>query len=178
MENRHDMEPSPGRNAKTASLRRGRHASPEDGACVMELASMLAGEGFSDHPRSVCPVIASFLRVYNDEVSDRDRHELLAYAPSTIGTRGDRRLQRRRHRRLLHWAHPGWSTPRAVAVAWLWPASLTAQECARRAASIHISRRRPEVDRLLRSLIGAPEQVAGEIDASGSPTDVEAGAVE
>ena len=27
---------------------------------------MLAGEPFSDHPESVCPVIGSFLRAYND----------------------------------------------------------------------------------------------------------------
>jgi hypothetical protein len=34
---------------------RGQHANPERGVCVMELASMLAGEPFTDHPRSVCP---------------------------------------------------------------------------------------------------------------------------
>jgi len=34
----------------------------------MELASMLAGEPFSDHPDSVCPTIAGFLRAYNEFV--------------------------------------------------------------------------------------------------------------
>ena len=29
--------------------------------CVMELASMLAGERFGDRPVSVCPVIGAFL---------------------------------------------------------------------------------------------------------------------
>jgi len=39
---------------QTIRLSRGKHSSPEEGACVMELASMLAGEPFSDHPcRSV-----------------------------------------------------------------------------------------------------------------------------
>ena len=47
---------------KTIKLSTGKHASPEDGACVMELASMLAGESFTDHPASVCPVIGSLLR--------------------------------------------------------------------------------------------------------------------
>ena len=51
---------------QTIKLSTGRHSSPEVGACVMELASMLAGEPFTDQPESVCPVIASFLRAYND----------------------------------------------------------------------------------------------------------------
>src|SRR4051794_20277086 len=50
---------------QTVRLRRGAHASPAQGACVVELASMLAGEPFNDHPRSVCRVIAGVLRVYN-----------------------------------------------------------------------------------------------------------------
>jgi len=45
-------------NHQTIKLSKGRHRGPEDGACAMELASMLAGEPFSDHPDSVCPVIA------------------------------------------------------------------------------------------------------------------------
>ena len=51
---------------QTIRLSKGKHTDPEDGACVMELASMLAGEPFTDHPASVCPVIGSFLRSYND----------------------------------------------------------------------------------------------------------------
>ena len=62
---------------QTIKLSRGRHSSPEHGACVMELASMLAGEGFSDHPRSVSRPIASFLRGYNDLVDDRRREDLV-----------------------------------------------------------------------------------------------------
>jgi hypothetical protein len=46
---------------QTVRLSAGRHRSPDDGACVMELASMLAGEPFSDRPATVCPVIAGFL---------------------------------------------------------------------------------------------------------------------
>jgi hypothetical protein len=55
---------------QVVELKAGKHASPEKGACVVELASMLAGERFSDHPRSVCPVIASFMRALNDELGD------------------------------------------------------------------------------------------------------------
>ena len=52
----------PERSHQTVTIRRGKHASPDRGACVVELASMLAGERFSDHPPTVCPVIAGFLR--------------------------------------------------------------------------------------------------------------------
>jgi hypothetical protein len=40
---------------QTIRLSKGKHASAEQGACVMELASMLGGEPFNDHPGSVCP---------------------------------------------------------------------------------------------------------------------------
>ena len=65
---------------QTVKLSKGKHISPDDGACVMELASMLAGEPFSDHPRCACPVIGSFLRAYNDSVDDDRRQDLYAYA--------------------------------------------------------------------------------------------------
>jgi hypothetical protein len=52
----------------------------------MELASMLAGEPFSDHPPSVCPVIAAFMRVYNDAVDDDHRQDLYAYASKVVGS--------------------------------------------------------------------------------------------
>src|SRR3954471_7129314 len=61
---------------QTVRLRRGAHASPRHGACVVELASMLADEPFNDHPRSVCPMIAGFLRVYNDRLPEPELDEL------------------------------------------------------------------------------------------------------
>jgi hypothetical protein len=53
----------------------------------MELASMLAGEPFSDAPKTACPVIASFLRSYNDLASDADRQTLLECASRVVGSR-------------------------------------------------------------------------------------------
>jgi hypothetical protein len=47
-----------------------------DDVCVMELASILADEPFSDHPRSECPMIGSFLRAYNDRIDDGRRQDL------------------------------------------------------------------------------------------------------
>src|SRR4029079_14753841 len=81
---------------QTIRLIRGRHSSPERGACVMEVASMLAAEPFTDEPRCVCPVIAEFLRTYNDEVDDARRQDLLAYASLVVNTRGNHAIERRR----------------------------------------------------------------------------------
>ena len=91
-------------NYQTIKLSKGKHTSPEDGACVMELASMLAGEQFSDHPASVCPVIGSFLRAYNDSVDDGRRQDLYAYASRVVGTRASADAQRVHAERLLEWA--------------------------------------------------------------------------
>jgi hypothetical protein len=88
---------------QTIKLSRGKHASPEDGACVMELASMLAGESFSDHPASVCPVIGSFLRAYNDALDDDRRQDLYAYAAKVVGSTGSADLARARTERLIDW---------------------------------------------------------------------------
>ena len=89
---------------QTIKLSKGKHASPEDGACVMELASMLAGEPFTDHPASVCPVIGSFLRSYNDSVDERRRQSLYEYASKVVGSRGGQRVQEARAERLAEWA--------------------------------------------------------------------------
>ena len=93
---------------QTIKLSRGRHSSPERGACVMELASMLAGEGFSDHPRSVSRPIASFLRAYNDLLDDRRREDLYGYAAQAVGTASSRPIEEARAGRLLEWADALW----------------------------------------------------------------------
>ena len=37
----------------------GKHRSPRTGACFMELASLLAGERWSDHPACTHPLLAA-----------------------------------------------------------------------------------------------------------------------
>jgi hypothetical protein len=91
-------------NYQTIKLSKGKHSSPEDGACVMELASMLAGEPFTDHPVSVCPVIGSFLRSYNDSVDETRRQTLYEYASSAVGSRMAASVQQARAARLAEWA--------------------------------------------------------------------------
>jgi hypothetical protein len=97
---------------QTVQIRKGRHASPERGACVMELASMLAGEPFDDHPHSVCPVIAGFLRGYNDLLPDGQHGELYAVAARVLGTRSSGAVRRRRARLLMTSATRGKARPR------------------------------------------------------------------
>ena len=89
---------------QTIKLSKGKHLGPEDGACVMELASMLAGEPFTDHPASVCPVIGSFLRAYNDSVDTERRQALYEYASRVVGSRASARTQQARAVRLAEWS--------------------------------------------------------------------------
>jgi hypothetical protein len=75
---------------RTPRLEFGSHDSPDDGVCIVELASMLAGEPFSDRPSCVCPVIAAYLRGWNDRLGHRDRQRLVPYAQRVVGSRADR----------------------------------------------------------------------------------------
>jgi hypothetical protein len=81
---------------QTARLAPGRHQGPGDEVCVMELASMLAGERFSDRPKSVCPLIGAVLRSYNDSLDEPRRQDLYRFSAQAVGTRGDFELQRAR----------------------------------------------------------------------------------
>lgn len=66
-------------------LGRGKHRSPRRGACFMEMASVLAGERWSDHPACTHPLLAHLARLVNDFTSDRSRQRLAPLIPSVIG---------------------------------------------------------------------------------------------
>ena len=100
-------------NYQTIKLSKGKHVSPEDGACVMELSSMLAGEPFTDHPASVCPVIGSFLRSYNDSLDDERRQSLYEFASKAVGSRRPEQIQQARADRLARWADEMYQARRA-----------------------------------------------------------------
>jgi hypothetical protein len=70
----------------------------------MELASMLAGERFSDRPASSSRVIAAFLRTYNDGLDDERRQDLYPLASLIVGTASGRRVERERMSRCLEFA--------------------------------------------------------------------------
>ena len=89
--------PIPGR---LLVLERGGHASTDDGACAMEAASWLAGEPWTDHPKSVHPRVAAIARATNDALDDLRRQSLWPLILRSVGT-GGRRWNWPWHRRLL-----------------------------------------------------------------------------
>lgn len=70
-------------------LGRGRHRSPRRGACFMELASYLAGERWSDHPRCTHPLLGALARAVNDATTDAARPRLAGLIPSVVGLTSD-----------------------------------------------------------------------------------------
>jgi hypothetical protein len=82
----------------------------------MELASMLAGEPFGDRPKSVCRVIAAFLRTYNDCIDDARRQDLYDFAAKSVGTRSSRSVQRERMAMCVRFAasHSGQKPKRRI----------------------------------------------------------------
>jgi hypothetical protein len=85
-------------------LEPGSHRSPNDGVCIIELASMIGGEPFTDRPRCVDRVVAAFLRGWNDRAGYVDRQRLYPYASRVVGTGGYRRISRIRRDLCLRWA--------------------------------------------------------------------------
>src|SRR6185295_19851522 len=85
-------------------LTAGAHSSPGQGVCVVELASLIADEEFSDRPRCVCPVIGAFLRGWNDRAPYAQRQRLGPYAARIVGSRRGSAVTRERRDVCLRWA--------------------------------------------------------------------------
>ena len=75
----------------TITLKSGSHAKREEGVCAMEAVAWLAGEPHSDAPACTSPVIASFLRRWNDILpTDAERNRLLRpLLPLMVDTKVD-----------------------------------------------------------------------------------------
>lgn len=67
-------------------LSRGAHSGPSEGACIMEYASFLAGEEWSDTPSCTHTVLALVAQRINDDLSDADRHMLFPLLARLMGT--------------------------------------------------------------------------------------------
>ena len=67
-------------------LQSGGHLVPEDGACLMEYVSVLAGCTFSDHPPCTAPSLAAVARLVNDACTDAGRQGLATVAPELAET--------------------------------------------------------------------------------------------
>jgi hypothetical protein len=88
---------------ETIHLDDGAHDSPDDGMCVMEAASLVAKERWSDHPQCVSPVIASFLRAWNDALGDDDRQQLRRWIVPILNTASTPEVEDRRAWMALDW---------------------------------------------------------------------------
>jgi hypothetical protein len=165
-----------GATYQTIRLSRGNHKSPQEGACVMELASMLAGEPFSDHPTTACPVIASLLRTFNDVLDDEPRQELYGYAAKAVGSRGSSRVEHDRLDRLIAWTEEleghHRTRSRSVPSAWLrWLAPRPPAHVVAARAVKAIARRsddtRPDVLAFVDELLA----IGGRAQVSAAPAD-------
>ncbi len=67
-------------------LSAGAHPAVDDGGCVMELVSFLAGEQWSDHPACTHPRIARAAQIINDRLDDEHRDLLVPLIPRLTGT--------------------------------------------------------------------------------------------
>ena len=67
-------------------LDRGAHPPGSGKACAMEAASWLAGERWSDHPKTVHRAIATVARWVNDAVDDEERQDLWPLILASVGT--------------------------------------------------------------------------------------------
>lgn len=70
-------------------LSRGRHRTPRQGASLMEAASLLAGEPWSDRPDCTHPLLAHLARLVNDHTTDAGRQALALAVPALVDRRGD-----------------------------------------------------------------------------------------
>lgn len=97
-------------------LDKGGHMPYRSQACAMEAAAWLAGEKWSDHPRSVHRVIAQAARVTNDTMNDNERQELWSLVLASIGTGAPWRpllwYRLARHQLMMQRKYPG--NPRKV----------------------------------------------------------------
>jgi hypothetical protein len=102
-------------------LKRGAHATFQEGVCAMELVAWIAHEEHSDHPQCASPVIGGFLRTWNDDMNDHDRQLLRPYLGRIVGTRGTSEQEAERCWMALDWYC------RASVPAWLRSAGLTVE---------------------------------------------------
>ncbi|MBT8161046.1 MULTISPECIES: hypothetical protein [Arthrobacter] len=69
---------------KLVRLAKGSHVREEQGACVMEYVSMVAGEAFSDRPKCTEPVVFGYAWRANDNMTDDGRQRLLELVPRLL----------------------------------------------------------------------------------------------
>ncbi len=77
-------------------LESGAHRAPDQGMCLLEAVSYVAGEPFSDRPACVSPVLAAFGRSWNDGLDDEERQMLRPYVLRLVDTLASKKVEERR----------------------------------------------------------------------------------
>jgi hypothetical protein len=103
------------RLAAITTLATGKHEADSAKMCAMEAVAYIACEPWSDAPACASPVIAAFVRRWNDALPDADRTRLLLpLVPEIVGTRGTDTDEKRRVWMAIDWlvrTHvPAWLT--------------------------------------------------------------------
>jgi hypothetical protein len=107
-------------------LAKGAHSDQKQ-MCVMEAVAYVAGEPWSDSPACASPVIAAFLRRWNDDLDDETRQKLKPFVAKLVGSKSTEAVESKRAWMLLDWL------VRHYTPAWLDLAGLTEQATALRA---------------------------------------------
>ncbi len=83
------MPISPNPPQPATALTVGTHLAPEDGACLMEWVSQLAGEPWTDHPATTHRLLSHLGRLVNDAMSATGRQALIPLGPRLQGLDSD-----------------------------------------------------------------------------------------
>ena len=67
-------------------LESGAHEEGSGSLCAMEMVAYMERLPHSDTPVCTCPVLASYVRTLNDNMSDEHRQKLLPILPMLVGT--------------------------------------------------------------------------------------------
>jgi hypothetical protein len=82
----------------------GNHHDASEGMCVMEAVSYVAGEPWSDSPQCASPVIAAFLRSWNDSLDTETRNRLLKpLIPKLVSSAASPAVEERRSYMAFDW---------------------------------------------------------------------------
>lgn len=90
---------------KKLDIKMGAHPLRESGMCVMEAVAWFAGEPHSDRPKCACPVLAHFMREWNDDLpNDKIRNDLLRpLVPLLARSKANPKVEKRRHWEITDW---------------------------------------------------------------------------
>lgn len=86
-DSQHPIRSAEGDFPRTVRLSQGTHLSPQDGVCLMEYVSVVAGESFSPEPECTEPAVVLVAGMVNDLMSASARDALVDLVPQLLSAR-------------------------------------------------------------------------------------------